>query len=117
MLPTKTACTDANLSSLSAGSYENYTVNTYAAVAAKISTFRARVKIAKLVEKRPENIVMMPSRMTRLLIRDSANIDTAGSMAATDMTIMLATNATLESLYSVRPLHVSPEIGFWNAVS
>ena len=102
---------------MSARTYEKYTVNTDAAVAAKISTFLARVKIAKLVEKRPENIVIMPSRMTRLFVKNSAKMDIAGSIAATDMTITLAANASMESLYSIRPLDVSPEIGFWVTVS
>ena len=88
-----------------------------AAVAAKTSIFLALVKIARLAEKRPENTVIMPRRATRLLIRNSAKMETAGSIAATNMTMMLAANASVESLYSVRPLDVSPGIGFWITVS
>ena len=49
VLPTKTTCTDA-----------------YAAVAAKISTGRAFVKIANAVEKSKEKATTAPSREARL---------------------------------------------------
>lgn len=39
-------------------------------------------------------------------------MEIAGSMAATDMTTMLAANAILDSLYSVRPMESSAEMGF-----
>lgn len=44
-------------------------------------------------------------------------MEIAGSIAATDMTITLAANATLDSLYSVKPLDTSPARGFSSSVS
>lgn len=44
-------------------------------------------------------------------------MEIAGSIAATDMTITLATNDILDSLYSPKPLDTSPAKGFSKSVS
>jgi hypothetical protein len=80
VLPTNTTCTDAK-----------------AAVAAKISTFRADVKIAKLIENRTENTMIAPSRTDRLSKEYRTNMHAVGR---SEETIILRMWAVLTSILS-----------------